>query len=159
MHRSAPPDLCSPTQEIEDLKEQVRKLEAINAALMDRVERSADVHGGAFSIFENAVTLEAMVRGRTGELEDAMGKLATINAQIEAAHADADAARARLRDAIDSLSDGFALFDADDRLVLWNAAFLKIWPEFADIVDDQPQFADMIEPYPARRHDRFADRA
>ena len=57
MHRSAPPDLCSPTQEIEDLKEQVRKLEAINAALMDRVERSADVHGGAFSIFENAVTL------------------------------------------------------------------------------------------------------
>lgn len=145
MHSPAPPDLRSSAQEIEDLKEQVRKLEAINAALMDRVERSTDIQGGAFSIFESAVTLEAMVRGRTVELEDAMGKLASINAQIEAAHADADAARARLRDAIDSLSDGFALFDADDRLVLWNEAFLKIWPEFADLVEAQPHFADMIE--------------
>jgi len=145
MHSPAPPELRSPTQEIEDLKEHIRKLEEINAALMDRVERSTDVHGGAFSIFESAVTLEAMVRGRTGELEDAMGKLATINAQIEAAHADADAARARLRDAIESLSDGFALFDAEDRLVMCNASFVKIWPEFADMVDDQPHFSDMIE--------------
>ncbi len=140
-----PADVLPQTQEIEDLKEHIRKLEAINAALIDRVERSADIQGGAFSIFESAVTLDAMVRGRTGELEDAMGKLASINAKIEAARADADAARARLRDAIESLSDGFALFDAQDRLVMWNTAFLKLWPEFADMVAQQPQFSDMIE--------------
>jgi signal transduction histidine kinase/CheY-like chemotaxis protein len=133
------------TREIDDLKEHIRKLEAINAALIDRVERSTDIQGGAFSIFENAVTLEAMVRGRTGELEDAMGKLASINARIEAAHADADAARARLRDAIESLNDGFALFDADDRLVLSNTAFVEMWPEFAEMIEDKPQFSEMIE--------------
>lgn len=131
--------------EIARLKEQVRKLEAINAALMDRVERSSDLHAGAFSMFENALTLEAMVRARTGELEEAMGKLASINAQIEAAHHDADAARARLRDAIESLSDGFALFDAEDRLVMSNTAFLDIWPEFRDVVARQPTFTELVD--------------
>ena len=131
--------------EIARLKEQVRKLEAINAALMDRVERSSDLHAGAFSMFENALTLEAMVRARTAELEEAMGKLATINAQIEAAHHDADAARARLRDAIESLSDGFALFNAEDRLVMCNTAFLDIWPEFRDIVARQPTFVELVD--------------
>jgi len=40
--------------------------------------------------------------------------------QLEAARAEAQAARQRLLDAIESLPDGFALFDADDRLVLAN---------------------------------------
>ncbi len=146
MHGGAPPtETRAQAREIEDLKEHIRKLEAINAALIDRVERATDIQGGAFSMFESAVTLEAMVRGRTGELEDAMGKLAGINARIEAAHADADAARARLRDAIESLSDGFALFDAEDRLVLSNTAFIEMWPEFADMIEDRPQFSEMIE--------------
>lgn len=146
MHGGAPPaEATRETAEIAELKERIRKLEAINAALIDRVERSTDMQAGAFSMFENAITLEAMVRGRTDELEDAMGKLASINATIEAAHADADAARARLRDAIESLSDGFALFDAEDRLVLSNTAFVRMWPEFADIIDERPQFCDMVE--------------
>jgi signal transduction histidine kinase/CheY-like chemotaxis protein len=131
--------------EVTRLREQVRKLEAINAALMDRVERSSDLQAGAFSLFENALTLEGMVRARTGELEEAMIKLASINAQIEAAHHDADAARARLRDAIESLSDGFALFDAEDRLVMSNTAFLDIWPEFRDIVARQPTFSELVD--------------
>ena len=131
--------------EIAELKERIRKLEAINAALIDRVERATDIQGGAFSIFESAVTLEAMVRGRTGELEDAMGKLASVNARIEAAHADADAARTRLRDAIESLSDGFALFNAEDRLVMSNTAFAAMWPELADMIAEQPHFTAMIE--------------
>lgn len=133
------------SDEVARLKEQVRKLEAINAALIDRVERSTDLHAGAFSMFENAITLEAMVRGRTGELEEAMVKLGTINAEIEAAHMDANAARARLRDAIESLSDGFALFDAEDRLVMYNTAFLGIWPEFRDIVANRPCFAELVD--------------
>ncbi len=131
--------------EIAQLRDRVHKLETINAALIDRVERSTDIHGGAYSLFENAITLEAMVRGRTGELEDAMGKLAVVNAEIEAARTDADAARARLRDAIESLSDGFALFDADDRMVMYNAAFLGFWPDFKDIAPKCPTFDEMVD--------------
>lgn len=142
--RKHPPRL-SDNDDVEALKERIRKLETINAALIDRVERSTDIQGGAFSMFENAITLEAMVRDRTGELEDAMAKLASVNAEIEAAHADADAARVRLRDAIESLGDGFALFDADDRLVMCNSSFLKFWPELEDMIEERPRFDDMVE--------------
>ncbi|WP_427963402.1 ATP-binding protein [Altererythrobacter sp.] len=131
--------------EIEALKEQVRRLEKINAALVDRVERSTDIQGGAFSMFENAITLEAMVRDRTAELEDALGQLASANAKLEVAHRDADAARSRLRDAIESLSDGFALFDANDRLLMCNRAFLKFWPELEDLSENSPAFEDLAQ--------------
>ena len=38
-----------------------------------------------------------------------------------------------LRDAIESLSDGFALYDADDRMVISNTAFARLWPEIAGL--------------------------
>jgi len=34
----------------------------------------------------------------------------------------------RLRDAIDAISDGFALFDKDDRLVSWNRRYEELFP-------------------------------
>jgi len=43
-----------------------------------------------------------------------------------------DAPITRLRDAIDSVTDGFALFDREDRLVLFNRAFLHLVPRLAD---------------------------
>lgn len=70
------------TTEIEELRRQVARLEKINAALMDRVERSSDIHGGAFSMFETAITLEAMVRDRTGALEEALDRLNSANAEL-----------------------------------------------------------------------------
>ncbi|NOW46079.1 signal transduction histidine kinase [Novosphingobium sp. SG751A] len=110
------------------LVERIRQLEKINEALIDRVERSSDVQGGAFSMFEAAIALEGMVRDRTAALENALFSLNEANADMAEAHRDADAARVRLRDAIESLPDGFALFDADDRLLLHNEAYLGFWP-------------------------------
>lgn len=118
----------STTIDVEALAERVRQLEKINEALIDRVERSSDVQGGAFSMFKTAIALEAMVRDRTAALENALSSLNEANAEMAEAHRDADAARVRLRDAIESLPDGFALFDADDRLLLHNEAYLGFWP-------------------------------
>lgn len=129
--------------QVEELRQQVARLEKINAALMDRVERSSDIQAGAFSMFETAITLEAMVRDRTGALEEALERLNIANVELAAAHAAATSARTLLRDAIESLSDGFALFDADDRMVLCNRAFLKIFPDFAAISEDAPEFSEM----------------
>lgn len=131
--------------EVTLLRERVRRLEKINQALMDRVERSTDIQGSAFSMFETAITLEAMVRERTGELEEALGRLGEVNAALESAHRDADAARLRLRDAIESLSDGFALFDAQDRLVVFNRAFLNFYPEIGDYITEPRTFAEIAE--------------
>ncbi|MBC2665133.1 PAS-domain containing protein [Novosphingobium flavum] len=129
--------------EVARLRQRVAQLEKINAVLIDRVERSTDMQGGAFSMFETAISLEAVVRERTRALEDALDRLGDANAELGAAHAAATAARVMLRDAIESLSDGFALFDPDDRLVLCNRAFLKLFPEFEAIREDAPEFSEL----------------
>lgn len=129
--------------EVDALREEVRKLRKINAALMDRVERSMDLSANAFSMFETAISLEAMVRDRTSQLEDALGKLATANTDLAAAHMSADAAQMRLRDAIDSINEGFVLFDADDRLVLFNEAYLGFWPELTPHIREGIAFSEI----------------
>lgn len=134
------------------LREEVRKLRKINAALMQRVERSTDLSASAFSMFETAITLEAMVRERTSQLEDALSQLAKANSDLAAAHRSADAAQTRLRDAIASLNEGFVLFDADDRLVLWNDAYLGFWPELTQHIREGISFSDLA--YLVAKHDR-----
>lgn len=137
--------------ETEALREEVRKLRKINAALMDRVERSSDMAGNAFAMFETAISLESKVRKRTVELEDALSRLATANADLAKAHAAADAMRMRLRDAIDSINEGFVLFDAEDKLVLFNEAYLGFWPEIADQIEEGMAF-DAIAKLAAAQH-------
>ena len=60
----------------DDLKEQVARLEKalaaqrkINKVLMERVERSVNDTGGAYSLFERNITLQKNVEARTHELE------------------------------------------------------------------------------------------
>lgn len=54
-------------------------------------------------------------------------------------------AQARLSDAIESINDGFLLWDADDRLVLFNDAYRNIYPEFADQIRIGMTFRELIE--------------
>ena len=54
-------------------------------------------------------------------------------------------ARARLADAIASISDGFALWDQDDRLVMFNARALEIL-NLPDVPVVGAQFEDLIRP-------------
>ncbi|CAN5368744.1 hybrid sensor histidine kinase/response regulator [soil metagenome] len=119
-------------ERIAALEAQIVKLKRINAALMDRVERSTDLQGNAFSLFETAISLEGKVRDRTRDLERALQQLAQSNAALGIAKESADDAQLRLRDAIESINEGFAIFDADDRLVLCNQTYLGIWPKIAD---------------------------
>ena len=125
------------------LRLEVAKLRKINAALIDRVERSSDMAGNAFAMFETAISLESMVRDRTVQLEDALARLASAHAELAAAHDSADAARMRLRDAIDSINEGFVLFDADDRLLLFNEAYLGFWPDIADQLHEGMRFDEI----------------
>jgi len=119
-------------ERIAALEADIIKLKRINAALMDRVERSTDLQGNAFSLFETAISLEGKVRERTLDLEKALDALATSNAALATAKEAADDAQRRLRDAIESINEGFAIFDADDRLVLCNRTYLGLWPNIAD---------------------------
>lgn len=138
-------------ERIAELETQIDKLTRINTALINRVERATDLHGSAFSLFETAIALEGRVRDRTAELELALRDLATSNSALALARDEADTARQRLSDAIESIDEGFAIFDADDRLVLANQTYISLWPEAADIIRPGVQFARIAQTLATRR--------
>ncbi len=114
--------LINPT---DTLERQNDKLLKIVETLMRRAEASPDTTGVAYAQFERAVMLEEEVRARTRELEHALDLLNTSNASLAQANAAAESARANLANAIETVQEGFALFDADEKLVLCNSRFGK----------------------------------
>jgi two-component system, sensor histidine kinase len=117
----------------DSLERQNEKLLQIAQALMKRVEYGAEQTGAAYAQFERAALLEKRVRERTLELERTLNLLHESNAQLSEANAQAEAARRNLADAIEAVSEGFALFDADERLVMCNTRFCM---DFRDTTRD-----------------------
>ncbi len=68
------------------------KLRKINQVLMGRVERSMDLQGNDFSLFETAILLEGRVTERTAELKRALEEQQRLNAALEEAKRQADEA-------------------------------------------------------------------
>lgn len=68
-----------------DLERENNKLRKINAALIQRVEKSMDQQANAYSLFQTAITLESQVRGRTEELKNALSRLERTNDELLAA--------------------------------------------------------------------------
>ncbi len=72
--------------------QKLNKLFKINAVLMDRVERSMDQQGNAFSLFQTAIGLEAKVRSRTEDLTSVLHRLERSNKALVIAKEDAERA-------------------------------------------------------------------
>jgi PAS domain-containing protein len=118
----------APNDELGALRTKVAKLTEINRALMQRVEHGLDLHGNAYHLFHAAILLDRMVRDRTRELEQALEAVATSNRELNGAAVVSMTTQNRLQDAIDSISEGFAIFDPEDRLILFNRRFTDFWP-------------------------------
>ncbi len=101
----------------------IEKLLAVAGALMARVEAATDDSGAAYAQFQRAAMLEDQVRDRTRDLERALDLLNESNARLAEAMREAEAARANLSSAIETVQEGFALFDVEDRLVMCNSRF------------------------------------
>lgn len=117
------------------LERQNEKLIQISEALMRRVEQDTDQAGAAYAQFERAAMLEGQVRQRTRDLEHTLDLLNQSNAQLGHAKREADDARKNLTNAIEAVQEGFALFNNQDRLVMWNSRFSL------QMHDVQPQLA------------------
>ncbi|MDO9638603.1 MAG: PAS-domain containing protein [Pseudotabrizicola sp.] len=102
---------------------QMEKLMTIAQVLMRRVESDTDDSGAAYAQFQRAAMLEDQVRDRTRDLERALDLLNDSNARLGEATRSAEAARQNLANAIETVQEGFALFDAGDVLVLCNSRF------------------------------------
>ncbi len=53
-------------------------------------------------------------------------------------------AEVRLRDAIESISEGFVLFDADERFILCNSNYRGFYPSIADILKPGTKIEDVV---------------
>lgn len=102
---------------------QKQKLLTIAEVLMRRVEQITDDSGAAYAQFQRAAMLEDQVRERTRDLEHALDLLNASNAKLGEATRAAEAARQNLASAIETIQEGFALFDAQDILVMCNSRF------------------------------------
>lgn len=81
-----------PQSSSQDLSRKLEKLNKINAALIERVERSVEQQGNAYSLFTAAIGLENQVRQRTDELQEALERLETSNEALVAARDEAERA-------------------------------------------------------------------
>lgn len=112
---------------VAELEARTAKLERINQALIERVESDAVQHSGPWEAFQHSVVLAEQVRERTDALNQALSDLKVSHRDLQQANDKAAVSHQRLVDAIESISEGFALFDAQRRIVLFNQKFAEQW--------------------------------
>lgn len=107
------------------------KLRRINAALVERVESGTSQNSESYTAFRHSVVLAEQVRERTDALNQTMADLKRSNSLLSDARHTAEVAHQHLIDAIESISEGFVLFDKDQRIVLFNRHFKNFWDKSA----------------------------
>lgn len=115
------------TSEPGEAVDEIARRDKIIDVLMDRIEQDIGHQASDYSFFQTAILLDTKVRERTARLDEAMAALKQTNAALELEKQAVEAAQARLFAAFSNSSDGFALFDADDRLSMANQQFSEIW--------------------------------
>lgn len=113
-------------EQVAQLKKQNSTLKKINNALMERVENHGN-HFAPYDAFENSVYLSEQVREKTQELKNTLAKLERSNRALTQANDTANLFKQRFIDAIESISEGFVLLDADGRIILKNSTFSSFW--------------------------------
>ncbi|WP_227816136.1 EAL domain-containing protein [Nitrogeniibacter aestuarii] len=116
-----PPDVPS------ELADELARRDKIIAKLMDRIESGLENEGSQYALFEKAISLGHQVRARTEELEDALTQVRRLNMALSYANREAETAHSRLVTALGSSSDGFAMYDASDKIVLSNPMLDRIF--------------------------------
>jgi signal transduction histidine kinase/CheY-like chemotaxis protein len=97
----------------------------------------------ARSLSDQIVEQRQAVRSALSEAESLKGQNDRFLSDLELAHTAAVMAERRLRDSIDSVKDGFAVFGADRRIVVANRAYRRLFP----ILETEPgaDFADLLQ--------------
>ena len=130
-----PPDLTP--------EEENTLLRTMLAAMMDRSERAQSSTRLPGQI-QHGVAFEQQIRDRTRDLAQTLDKLRVTNARLSQAKRDAVDARNSLADALEAMAEGFAIFDASDRLTMWNSRFCADLPDVRRRIGPGLSFRDYV---------------
>ena len=117
-------------EELLRLRRENEKLTIIRDALIRQVDRNNDLSGRVQNVIKPIVEVEGNVEKRIQRLARAMSE--------------AKIARRQLRQAIDSIGEGFILYDKDDRIVLCNRKYRQIFPELEHLLKPGTHFDEII---------------
>jgi PAS domain S-box-containing protein len=78
------------------------------------------------------------------ERHEAQRALAAAKVAAERAEEEARKAHTRLVDALDAVPEGLAVFDPQDRYVLWNRRYAEIYPESRDVLRPGVTFEEVV---------------
>jgi len=109
------------------------------SARLDCSYRIRDARGSYRWVTDRAVGL----RDAAGRVTHLVGAISDISAQ-KAMEAELERTRRRLGEAIESIAEGFTLWDAEDRLVLCNTTFRRYFRGIEDKVVPGARFADIV---------------
>lgn len=136
-----PTSLINPN---DTLERQNEKLLQIAQALMRRVEQKTEQSGLAYQQFERAALLESEVRERTRDLERALDLLQEANTRLGIANEETETARLNLTDAIETINEGFALFEVEEGLILSNSRFCRDFNDVAPFLVGGLSFEEYV---------------
>jgi len=123
------------------LERQVEKLQKIVKSLMWRVEQSSEKGGTPYGMFQTAINLENEVHARTEALQSTLGQLENTHAELSQALETAEQSQQNLFDALEAMSEGFALF-SNDKLIICNERFQNLLPDISEQVVQGISFGD-----------------
>jgi two-component system cell cycle sensor histidine kinase PleC len=96
-------------------------------------------------LLPNALALGVLLTAAViSERRRVEGRTQRAASNLRAAESRARAAEACLLDAIDSLNEGFVLFDTDDRLVLCNRKYRDLYAISADLLQTGTRFEEIV---------------
>lgn len=126
------------------LEDENARLRAIVAALMDRSERATQSPNRPIGQLSHVVALESQIRSRTRDLAETLDRLRIANARLSQAEREAVRVRNALTDALEAMSEGFAMFDGQDRLTMWNSRFCADLPDVRRRIGPGLSFRDYV---------------
>jgi PAS domain S-box-containing protein len=113
------------------LRRQLKKYLGVQDEVPDRLKPFVAAVDAAYADFDSdRALLERSLDLSSKELSDARDEATEV--------------RRRLTDALESISEGFFLYDADDRMVLCNSRYRELYPGMADVYKPGLDFEQMI---------------
>ncbi len=150
-----------PAEERENVRHRLQQLREQRMPYADIAHASLHKDGSLRQVVTNGVAIlaaDGSLRGYRGtdrddtaHLEDLalyrnhlQGLVAERTQQLAEANASAEASDRLFREAVGSISQGFAVYDRDDRLVVCNDAYLTCYGQIRDLLVPGAAYADLL---------------